>query len=240
MHVGLIGGIGPAATDLYYRGLIDRWEADESLDPGALTLTIAHASAKVLVKNFTDGRPDRQAEIFAGLVQRLKEAGAEAAAVTSMGGHFCIGELEQISPLPTINAIPVIDRALGARGWSRVGTLGTFRVMQTGFYGGVSSVEVIAPPEDQIDLIHQTYLEIAFATRCTDDQRRVMVDAGREMIETQGADAVILGGTDLFLAFEDVDPGYPVIDSADLHMDAIDAVAKAPSGTLDDVMGSVA
>ena len=96
MHIGLIGGIGPAATDFYHRGLIERHHAANI----PLDLTIAYADVRTMSRNLSEQRPDRQAEIFARLVDRLKGAGAEAAAVTSMGGHFCIKELEPISPLP--------------------------------------------------------------------------------------------------------------------------------------------
>ena len=68
MHIGLIGGIGPAATDFYYRGLIDRARAAEV----PLACTIAHADVREMSKNLTGGNPKRQAEIFADLIARLK------------------------------------------------------------------------------------------------------------------------------------------------------------------------
>ena len=90
MHIGLIGGIGPAATDFYYRGLIERHAASGI----PLELTIAHADVREMSRNIANRDPGRQAEIFARLVERMKAAGAAAAAVTSMGGHFCVKELE--------------------------------------------------------------------------------------------------------------------------------------------------
>ena len=41
------------------------------------------------------------------------------------------------------------------------------------------------------------------------------------MVEDQGAEAVVLAGTDLGLAFNDIDPGYPVIDALDVHVDVL-------------------
>ena len=38
------------------------------------------------------------------------------------------------------------------------------------------------------------------------------------MVEDQGAEAVVLAGTDLNLAFDGTDPGYPVIDALDVHV----------------------
>jgi len=49
------------------------------------------------------------------LVQRLQDAGAEAVGVTSIAGHFCINELEMLSPLPIINAIPELATELVRR-----------------------------------------------------------------------------------------------------------------------------
>ena len=83
MHIGLIGGIGPAATEFYYRGLIDRHAAAGT----TLDLTIAHADVREMSRNLANRDPQKQAEIFAMLVKRMAAAGAQAAAVTSMGGH---------------------------------------------------------------------------------------------------------------------------------------------------------
>ena len=224
MHVGLIGGIGPAATWLYYRGLVAAFQ--ESGAP--MDLTIVHAEADDLVRNFTDGNAESQAEIFAGLIERLEGAGAAMAAVTSLGGHFCIEELKVISPLPLIDAIPVVNEDLAAGGLKRVGLLGTRRVMATGIYGGLDAVEWVAPEGDALEAVHATYVAMAIPGVVTDDQRAHLFAAGRSLIDDQGADAVLLAGTDLFLAFEDHDPGYAVIDSADIHIAAIAKYLATP------------
>src|SRR5262249_45040019 len=74
MHIGLIGGIGPAATDYYYRGLIEgHAAAGRQLD-----LTIAHADVRELIANLGQGRRDAQAAALLALVKRLQAAGAQA------------------------------------------------------------------------------------------------------------------------------------------------------------------
>jgi len=52
MHIGLIGGIGPAATDYYYRGLIEGFAAAGR----RLELTIVHADVRHLVANLAQDR----------------------------------------------------------------------------------------------------------------------------------------------------------------------------------------
>jgi aspartate racemase len=217
MHIGLIGGIGPAATEFYYRGLIERHTRSGT----PLELTIAHADVRELAQNLANNDARKQAEIFVRLVRRLAAAGADVAAVTSMGGHFCIKELEEISPLPILNALPEVNAAIRHRSLKTIGILGTRTVMETRLYGGISSAQIVLPDGDALDRVHKNYVEMAIAGRVTDAQRRVFFSVGQRLCRVQGAEAVILGGTDLFLAFEGQDCGFPAIDCAEIHVDAL-------------------
>ncbi len=217
MHIGLIGGIGPAATEFYYRGLIDRHAAAGT----APDLTIVHADVRQMAANLAAGATQAQAEIFARLIARLAAAGAELAAVTSMGGHFCIRELEAISPLPLLNAVPEVEAAIRANGFSTVGIIGTRTVMESGLYGGIRSARVVRPEGALLDEVHTAYITMAGVGRVTEAQRQVFFTAGRRLCEGQGAEVVLLGGTDLFLAFTEQDCGFPVMDCADVHVAAL-------------------
>ena len=85
MHIGLIGGIGPAATEFYYRGLVNAFA-----DAGKrLELTIVNASTEDLLRNLTHDTPQDQAEIFLAFVERLK-AGV-GPAVACIGPGFLLG-----------------------------------------------------------------------------------------------------------------------------------------------------
>jgi aspartate racemase len=141
MHIGLIGGIGPAATEYYYRGLIARHASSDT----PLELTIVHADRRELAQNLANHDARKQADTFVHLVRRLAAAGARVAAVTSMAGHFCIGELEAMSPMPILNAIPELDAAIRHRNLKTIGILGTRTVMETRLYGGISSAVIVLP-----------------------------------------------------------------------------------------------
>jgi aspartate racemase len=62
---------------------------------------------------------------------------------------------------------------------------------------------------------------MATAAVATDDDRRFFLEAGRKLVKDQGADVVVLSGTDLFLAFDGASPGYRVADAAEIHIGAI-------------------
>jgi aspartate racemase len=219
MHIGLIGGIGPAGTISYYRRLM----AAAAGQP--LELTIVQADVMTLAANAEADQRHEQARVYADLIQRLKNAGADVAAITSVGGHFCYAELLPISPLPLCSGIDPLDLHFAAQGIETIGILGTTTVMQSRVYGQLHKTRSVVPPEAVLPDIGAAYVGMAKSGICDDALRQTFFEAGRQMMD-QGADAILLGGTDLGLAFDDHDPGFPVIDAAQVHVNALFALTQ--------------
>jgi aspartate racemase len=144
-----------------------------------------------------------------------------------MGGHFCIRELAAISPLPLVNALPAIGTDIRRRGLRTVGIIGTRMVMDTRLYGSLEPLTVLVPQGEEFDEVQAAYGAMATIGRVTEPQRRTFFDAGRRLVD-RGAETVMLGGTDLFLAFHDRAADFPVIDLADVHIEAIYRQSLAP------------
>ena len=108
MHIGLIGGIGPAATDFYYRRLISTFASRKA----ALELTIVHADAPTLVGNLASNDAAAQVAIYSRLTNRLVAAGAKCVVITSVAGHFCVAAFKMASPLPVVDMIVEVGRAI--------------------------------------------------------------------------------------------------------------------------------
>ena len=104
--------------------------------------------------------------------------------------------------------------------------LGTRLVMETKLYGSVSSAELIAPEGGRFGEVGDAYSAMAGIGKVTDAQRQVFLTAGRELM-ARGAEAIMLGGTDLFLAFVGQPPPFTLVDCADIHVDAIFAKSSA-------------
>jgi aspartate racemase len=212
LHIGLIGGIGPAATVFYYQRLCAEMRARGA----RLELTIVQADTAGLIVNSTNDRRQEQALIYGNLILRLKAAGADCAAITSLGGHFCFSETQAISALPLISAIAPLDHHFAAEGLGAVGLLGTPLVMRTRLYAQLNRTRPIVL-EDQIDTLGKLYLDMAISGQCTPATRDAFFTAGREMT-AKGAEAILLAGTDLSLAFEGHDCGFRVIDALNIHV----------------------
>lgn len=218
MHLGLVGGIGPAATDVYYRGLIRRAAAD-GVD---LDCTIVHADTPTLLANMTDGRIDDQVSIYRRLTDRLSAAGADVVAITSISGHFCIEPFAAVSPLPVIDLLTELDRHLRQAGIERAGLLGTATVMRSRMYDRMTGTELLVPEGDLLERVHDAYVEMASSGVGTPAQRAVFDEAIAEMT-TAGAETVLLGGTDLGLLYGEDDDG--VLDCAAVHIEALARLA---------------
>lgn len=216
MHIGLIGGIGPAATDFYYRRLIKK-AADSNRN---LDLTIVHADTSALLTNLLNDDHAAQCAIYEALTKRLVLAGADNVVVTSIAGHFCIDAFAEISPLPIIDLTTALSRWLAQNGFSRVGILGTEPVMRSGMYGKLSPVEVMAPGGDALRQVHEAYVTLARTGEPTAAQKKTFVEAGHALIAS-GAEAVLLGGTDLNAVLNAEEDAFPVVDCAGIHVDAI-------------------
>lgn len=213
MHIGLVGGIGIAATIGYYTRLVEVFnEAEKPLE-----LTIVHADVQTLAMNAQAGDPQAQAEVFSRHIAQLKGAGCDVATLTALTGHFCLEQLEPLSVLPLINPITLIDQYCADHAINKLGLLGSPIVLSSKLFGLLQTPETVVPEVDQ-DLLGASYVEMAMSGVCTDEVRQKFVSAGAAMVEDQGADAVLLAGTDLGLAFDGQDLDYAVIDALEVHV----------------------
>jgi aspartate racemase len=201
--LGLIGGLGPLATIHYYRELA-KAQAGEML--------IIHADMDRVVGHVRRGERTGLAEYFAGLIGRMARGGAEIAAISAITPHICIRELEKISPLPLVSVIEEIAAEIRARGLHRVALFGTRFVVESRMFGTLDGVEVVVP--EQVDAIHDAYMRtVAGGT----EGRAILTEIARQL----PVDAIVLAGTDLALIFDETNTGFPHVDGANVHIQAI-------------------
>ena len=223
MQIGLIGGIGPAATDYYYRSLIAEFASRQEM----LDLTIVHADTPTLLDNLERNDIEAQVAIYSRLADRLVSSGAECVVVTSIAGHFCIDTFKEISPLHVVDMLTEVNEAIKARKLDRVGILGTRTVMETRFYSGISTAEVIPPSGNTLDNVHSAYVEMAASGSVTSSQRTVFDSACKQLFKEAEVDAIMLGGTDLALVYDERQTDFPLVDCAAIHVGAIVQIATS-------------
>lgn len=97
--------------------------------------------------------------------------------------------------------------------------------MQTHLYGALAQLDPVTPIGDELAEVNDDYIAIAIAGAATISQHKRLVAAGERLVRDQGAEAVLLGGTDLNLVFDGKAFDFRVVDSALVHADAIISAA---------------
>lgn len=221
MHIGLIGGIGPAATVAYYTRLVEEFRKAQL----RLELTIVHADIAVLGTNARADQRQAQAEVFSSHLHQLKGAGCDVAVITALTGHFCFDEVLNLSPLPLASAVEPIDEFCKLHGIGTVGLLGSPPVLSSHLFGLLKNVQTVTPQND-VETLCNAYVDMVATGKCSESTRKLFVDAGVELVANQGAEAVLLASTDLGLVFNGIEPAYRVIDALDIHVAALIEMAS--------------
>ena len=214
--LGLIGGLGPGATVHYYRELVAGHERRGRVP----RLLIAHADihrvyALVIAKDF-----DGLARYIAGLTGDMAAGGAELSAIVAATPHICTSQLEAISPWPFINLRTYGRAALPARGLKRVALLGTRFTIETRMFGSLEGIETVMPQPHELDRIHDIYKDFVEG-RGSDAQADELRAFARTFVERDGAQSVLIAGTDLSTVFTESNAGFLMLDCARIHIDAI-------------------
>jgi aspartate racemase len=85
-------------------------------------------------------------------------------------------------------------------------------------------VEIVPPDGAALDDVHAAYVAMAAAGVVTPAQREVFIKAGQDLM-AMGAEAIMLGGTDLALAFDAAHAPFPLVDCAAIHVAAVARLA---------------
>lgn len=226
--IGLIGGLALRAGIFYYDQIVRRFAATNQ-EP--LRLVLAHADVgKVLAWISDDNRPEL-GRYLASLGNELFDAGAELVAVTAIAPHLAIAEMAQFARVPLVNVLDTIPAGLEAAGLRRVAVFGNRAVMETAVYGSIPVQAAVKLPPSLVDEVHSVYGSIALdGKRGTEAETRFLAEAARRLIDSGGAEAIVLAGTDLSSFYAEQPPVFPYLDVARLHINQIVQLAQLGSG----------
>jgi aspartate racemase len=215
--VGIVGGLGVGATVHYYEKITAACKA-RGVVPD---LAIVHADVDRGQGFVREGRLDTLADYLAGFIERLGRAGAEVAVLPAVTPHICIAELKKRIRLPLINIVEAIGTELGRRNLKRVALFGTTFTMEGSLWGQLSGIEIVNPQPDEIAFVGGAYQRILDTQRGHDKDTAGLRRIAGALQRRDGVEAILLAGTDLTVIFDETTAGFPCIDCARVHIDAI-------------------
>ena len=93
--------------------------------------------------------------------------------------------------------------------------------MQGSLWGQLSGVEIVKPQPDEIAFVGKAYQRILDTQRGHDEDTQGLRRIAAELQRRDGVEAILLAGTDLAVIFDEETAGFPCIDCARVHIDAI-------------------
>jgi len=215
--IGLIGGLGVGAAIHYYKHLAEAYEKQGV----SLDLVMVHAEVPRILEYVAANDRTGLASYLTSFILRLQAAGAEFAVVPAVTPHFCLRELVAASPLPVLDIFKPLLEELTTRSIRRVALFGTRFVMESELYGALTGIEVIHPHPDEVDYIHNSYVELALQGKGSEEQYRGLTDLAQRLCHRDNVETILLAGTDLAVLFNEENTDFPHLDCAALHLRAI-------------------
>lgn len=215
--LGLIGGLGPAATVHYYNEILAAF-SKRGVTP---RIVMSHAEANFVRDRVGAGDTEALAAYLAEHIRTVAKAGADFVAIPAVAPHICAPLLERQAAIPLVDIISAVGAELKARGLRRIGMMGTRWVMDSRFYGRLPDIELVPLIDDEADTVHEIYLAIVASGRVAAAEVERLRGIARGAIARDDLQAIALAGTDLAVAFDETTAGFPAVDCARVHIDAL-------------------
>lgn len=218
--IGILGGMGPAATIEFFRRLV-----------AATPAAIDQAHLRILIDN-NPHVPDRTEAIFgrggdpgpalAGMARGLAALGADFLTMPCNTGHVFQSVIREAVSIPFIDMIEETSRVLTVK---TVGLLATAGTVRAGLYQGACDqrdIELVVPNEDDQRLVMDIIHRVKAGGSGLSVRAHAAALVGR--LADRGAEAVIAGCTEISLIPGE---GMPIdwIDALDCLVDASIRVA---------------
>nr|CDQ34182.1 Aspartate racemase [Virgibacillus halodenitrificans] len=229
--IGLLGGMSWESTESYYR----------ALNEGVKQALGGFHSAKIAMVSVDfaeietlqrDGRWDAAGEALAAAARQIEHAGADFLLIATNTMHKVAPQVEAAIDIPLLHIADATAESLVADGITRVGLLGTRFTMEQDFYKQRLSerygIDVIVPDDTQRERVHRVIFEELCLGRIESASREAFL-AVIDALHAQGAQAVILGCTEIAMLIKATDTQVPLYDTTALHAQA--AVKRALAGS---------
>jgi len=233
--IGIIGGMGPKSTADFFLRIVDATYAQKDQD-----------HLRIIIDN-NPQIPDRSSAILHNgdsplpelekTLHNLERAGAELIAMPCNTAHFYYQELQRKTRIPIINMIAETAGYVSQNypDIRNIGLLATTGTINTGIYHDTMksmAMEVIAPDEEAQKLITKViYGTYGIKAGCTGERLRAYLVTAAKALITQGAEAIVLGCSEICSVLKQDDLPVPLINSIQVLAEVSVANARAANNT---------
>ena len=217
--IGLIGGMSWESTASYYR-IINETVKEQLGGLHSAKLVLYSVDFHEVERMQQVGDWAAAGALMANAARALQAAGAECVVICTNTMHKVAEFIVAAANIPLLHIADPTATAVQLAGHTTVGLLGTRFTMEQDFYRDrlvtQHGLVVLTPDDHDRNVVHRIiYEELCLGkvvTESRDEYRRVMAD-----LVAQGAQAIILGCTEIALLVDQRDATVPLFDTTYLH-----------------------
>lgn len=218
--IGLIGGTGPESTLVYYKELNRRIDArNGGTDfPEIIIESLNLCKALGFVAN---EQYEELSNYVLNAIGNLERSGADIVALTAGTMHVIYDKVKNKVNVPFISIPETAAEYAFAKGYKKVGLLGTIFTMEKDYLSKAfieRGIEVIVPDKDGRELVNKRISKELEYGIVKESSVNELIKVIKNMKDEHGIEAVILGCTELPLAINNDNCPVDCIDIMEIHI----------------------
>jgi len=229
--IGLLGGMSWESTASYYTAINSKVKAElGGLHSAKIALVSVDFAQIEQLQHAGDWQ--QTAQILAASAKSVAAAGADFLLICTNTMHKVAPQIQAQIDIPILHIADATAHLLQADGVTKVGLLGTAFTMEQDFYKGRLSeqfaIEVLVPNASQRKQVH----DIIYQELCLGEIKACSRGVYLQIVDDlfkRGAQAVILGCTEIALLIDQSHTAVPLYDTTKIHADAAVTAALTDS-----------
>ena len=213
--LGMIGGTSWHSTIEYYR-LLNELVGDKIGTQQNPPLLLYSLNVKLMRENDSEKIKNSYLEI----AQKLESAGAKAIIICANTPHMVYDFVQPKINVPILHIADAVAKEAKQKSYKKLGLLGTRPTMQGDFLQGrlrdKHQIETLIPADNFIDETHRFISEELTQGKFTDVAKKFYLEQ-MQLLKERGAEAIILGCTELPMLIKEKDTEIPLLDTTKLH-----------------------
>ncbi|WP_288346081.1 aspartate/glutamate racemase family protein [uncultured Pseudoalteromonas sp.] len=217
--IGLIGGMSWESTQSYYQLLNQGVKNKLGGLHSAKIVLVSLDFAEIAVLQQQQDWP-QMAEILIKAAKQVEAAGADYLLICTNTMHKLAKQVQAAVAIPLLHIADAVGENLIQHNFKKVALLGTQFTMEQDFYkqrlADKFAIEVLIPDAQGRETVHRViYDELCKGIISPESKAEYLTII--DNLTQQGAEAIILGCTEIALLVQQADTSIPLLDSTALH-----------------------
>jgi len=216
--IGLIGGMSWESSAQYY-AIINRAVRERLGGAHSAEMLLYSVDFGEIERLQHDGDWSLLTARMVDAVRRLEAGGADFVLICSNTMHLMADDVAAAIGLPLLHVVDPTASAITRAGLERVGLLGTAFTMEKAFYRdrlAAAGLDIVIPDAADRHEVHRVIYEELVAGKIEAASRTAYREVIARLVE-RGAEAIVLGCTEIMLLVDQSDSAVPLFDTTSLH-----------------------